>query len=237
MPRKSEKLTFWQKYWPWISTAGFIGLCVLLYLLVPGFREFLQETFQVLMSKDEEKISAYFHEFGFGGPLLIIVITGVQMFLIVFPNAILIVVAMLAYGPVWGTVISLGGNIAASSVGYVLGSGFSRQSRRMFSAEKVKKMEAFLKRYGFGAVVIFHLSPFISNDVISIVAGISKMNFWRFMLATMVGAIPFTIAFAWFGRQTETLEAGMYWIGGVGLALYLLYVWLDRRRESRKAKK
>lgn len=236
MPSKSAKPTFWQKYWPWISALGFISLCLVLYLLLPGFQHFLQQTWHILMSKDEEKISTYFQEFGFWGPLLIIVITGVQMFLVFFPNAILIVVAMLAYGPVWGTVISLGGNIAASSVGYVLGNSFRAQTRKMVSAEKIKRMEQFLKRYGFGAVVIFHLSPFISNDVVSIVAGISKMNFWRFLLATMVGAIPFTIAFAWFGRRTETLEAGLYWIGGVGLVLYLLYVWLDHRLASDKIK-
>lgn len=185
----------------------------------------------MLMSKDEEKISHYFKQFGLWGPLWIVVLISIQMFFILFPNVLLVVVSSLAYGPVWGTVISIIGSITASTVGYGIGNAFSSKVRKSFNEEKLNKMQRFLDRYGFGAVAIFHLCPFISNDVISIAAGLSKMRFMKFMLATLTGAIPFTIAIAWFGKETETMMSGLYWVGGFGLAIYFLYVWLDHRKK------
>lgn len=229
-----KKSSFLKERWPLLVTFGSIGIVVLCYFLIPSFHDFIQETWAVLWSKDEEKISAYFKAFGFWGPLLITVLTAVQMFFIIFPNAILVVVSVLAYGPIWGTLLSILGNIVASLVGYYLGIAFGKQARRIVGEEKLKKVQGFLKEYGFGAVVIFRLCPFVSNDAISIVAGMSKMNFWRFMLATLVGCIPFNIAIAYFGRETETLKAGLYWVGGGGLVIYLIYVWLDHRKKRKK---
>ncbi len=229
--------SFLQKYWPWLTAGGFISLVLLCYFFVPAFQDFLQETWAVLMSKDEEKIGHYFKGFGLWGPLLIVVLISIQMFLIIFPNVLLVVVSSLAYGPVWGTIISLIGNIAASSVGYGIGNAFSSKARKAFNEQKLKKMQRLLDRYGFGAVAIFHLCPFISNDAISIATGLSKMNFMKFMLATLTGAIPFTIVIAWFGRETGTMISGLYWVGGFGLAIYFLYVWLDHRKRPPEEEK
>lgn len=212
---------------------GVAATLLLCYFLVPTFQSFVQETWTVLMSKDEEKISEYFKQFGFWGPLLILVLTSVQMFLIFFPNVILVVVSVLAYGPVWGCLLSILGTIVASLLGYGIGIAFGSKTQRVVSEEKIKKIQTFLDRYGFGAVVIFRLCPFVSNDAISVAAGISKMNFWRFMLATMVGSIPFNVAIAYFGRETDTLMTGLYWVGGGGLAIYILYVWLDHRKKRK----
>jgi uncharacterized membrane protein YdjX (TVP38/TMEM64 family) len=230
MSQRQAIRSFLQKNWPWLTAGGFIGLVLLSYFYVPVFQDFIQETWAVLMSKDEEKISHYFKSFGLWGPLLIVVLISIQMFLILFPNVLLVVVSSLAYGPVWGTIISVIGNITASSVGYGIGNTFSSKVWKLFNEQKLKKMERLLDRYGFWAVAIFHICPFISNDVISIAAGLSKMKFMKFMLATLTGAIPFTIAIAWFGKETETMMSGLYWVGGFGLAIYFLYVWMDHRK-------
>lgn len=237
MPKQQSRQTFLQKNWPWLSATVAIATLLLCYFFIPSFQEFVQATWGVLMSKDEEKISAYFKQFGLWGPLLIIVLISIQMFFVIVPNSLLMVVSMLAYGPVWGTVISVIGNFMASSVGYGLGNAFSSKMRKTFNEQKMGKMQRLLNRYGFGIVVLFHLSPFISNDAISIAAGLSKMNFPKFILATLAGAVPFTIAIAWFGKETETLTTGLYWIGGVGIVTYLLYVWLDHRKNPDKLEK
>ncbi len=231
MSKRQAIRSFYQTNWPWLTAGGFISLVLLCYFFVPAFQDFIQETWAVLMSKDEDKISQYFKAFGLWGPLLIIVFISIQMFLIIFPNVLLVVVSSLAYGPIWGTILSIIGSITASSVGYGIGNAFGSKVRKSFNEQKLKKMQRLLDRYGFGTVAIFHLCPFISNDAISIAAGLSKMNFTKFMLATLAGAIPFTIAIAWFGRETETMMSGLYWVGGFGLAIYFLYVWMDHRKK------
>lgn len=233
MSKPKKKPSFLQKHWPLLIALGVATVLVLCYFLVPPFQSFAKETWSVLMSKDEEKISAYFKEFGFWGPLLILLLTAVQMFLIFFPNLILVVVSVLAYGPVWGALLSILGNIVASLLGYWIGTAFGKRAQKVISEEKIKKVQKFLDRYGFGAVLIFRLCPFVSNDAISVAAGISKMNFWRFMLATLAGSIPFNIAVAYFGRETDTLMTGLYWIGGAGLVIYGFYIWLDHRKKRK----
>ena len=51
--------------------------------------------------------------FGVFGPVIIIVGMMVQMFLFVVPNVLLMMIAIVSYGPVWGGIISFVGVFAA----------------------------------------------------------------------------------------------------------------------------
>lgn len=93
-------------------------------------------------------------------------------------------------------------------------------------------MEQLVRRYGFGIVVLFRLSPLLSTDGISIVAGVLRMPYWRYLLATLLGITPLAMAIAYFAQDLDKLKSGLYWLGGAGLLLYGLYVWLDYRRRS-----
>jgi uncharacterized membrane protein YdjX (TVP38/TMEM64 family) len=70
------------------------------YFLWPAFQETINEAWQVLTSGDQKRISGWVSQFGFREPVFIVGFMVVQMFLVVINVVALMVVAVLAYGPV-----------------------------------------------------------------------------------------------------------------------------------------
>ncbi|WP_116106014.1 TVP38/TMEM64 family protein [Lewinella sp. IMCC34191] len=204
-----------------LIVVGLIGA----YFMLPGFQSGVQEAYEVVSSGDNQRITEYVKQFGFWGPLVVILIMTVQMFLIVVPSWLLMIIAVLAYGPWWGGLLSVVAVTVASTVGYVLGQGLSEASLTKLIGEKSeKKLEGTVNKYGSGAVVLFRLAPFLSNDAISFVAGMLKMGYIRFILATLAGIIPLTVLIAFFSQDIEQLKDILVWVGGIGLGLYVIYL-------------
>ncbi|MDQ3289815.1 MAG: TVP38/TMEM64 family protein [Bacteroidota bacterium] len=218
---------------PWVISGSFIGLLHACYFLWPAFQETIQEAWQILTSGDQKRISKWVSQFGFWGPMFIVLFMVAQMFLVVINVVALMVVAVLAYGPVWGSVISIVGIFVASTVGYLLGRGLGPATIGKFLGEKnQKKVEEQVERYGIWAVVLARISPLISNDAISIVAGIVKMPFSKFILATAAGIIPLTILIAYLGQNIDRLKIGLIVVSVIGVIALVAYYFYDRRKHN-----
>ncbi|PPK88108.1 putative membrane protein YdjX (TVP38/TMEM64 family) [Neolewinella xylanilytica] len=195
------------------------------YFIFPGFQSGVQEAYDVVSSGNNQRITEYVMQFGFWGPLVVILIMTVQMFLIVVPSWLLMIIAVLAYGPWWGGLLSVVAVTVASTIGYSIGMGLSEASLSKLVGNKSQaKLSETVTKYGSGAVVLFRLAPFLSNDAISFVAGMLKMGYVRFILATLAGIIPLTVLIAFFSQDIEQLKNILVWVGGIGLGLYLIYL-------------
>ena len=128
------------------------------------------------------------------------------------------------------------GSIAAYAVGHYAGRPLILRygkyillrERHLVSAEK------WFAKYGDKATFIARLLPVI-RTVISLPAGIAKMNFKKFVLYSFVGSVPWTAWLAivgyWLGSEWEEISG---WFRGldivvvvVGIALIVL--WYMRR--------
>lgn len=209
-----------------------MGTLVLLYFTVPVVQQTLNEGFQLAKTGDEQALAEWFEQFGIWGPVAIVLFMVLQMFLIVFPSWLPMIVATVGYGPVWGVVISVIAVAVASSIGYSLGWLFGDQVKEWLLDESQEtQLKESLSKYGFGTVVLFRLSPFLSTDAISIIAGLLGMRFVPYLLATLAGITPLAIGIAYFTEDMDRLKNGLYWLGGIGILLYGLYIWLDRRKK------
>jgi membrane protein DedA with SNARE-associated domain len=120
------------------------------------------------------------------------------------------------------------------------------------SPERMKKTDAWFEAYGSGGIFVARMLPGIRH-LISIPAGLFRMNFTLFSIMTILGAGVFNGALAWFGHRVlgdqpalmkdpdalrHVLSAKSHWLIGFALvvaALYALMVWMQRRAESRRA--
>lgn len=229
-PTKPKKLS---KKTSYFLTGGIILLLVISYFIIPDFQDFINKTWNVLWSEDKEKIRSYFKNFGFWGPLAIIVVMVVQIFLVIFPSWLPMIVAVLAYGFWGGAAISIAGVYCASTIAFYLGKFLGEDHlEQLLGESKNKKVEYWVSNYGFWTITIFRVSPFLSNDAISIIAGMLSMKYRKFILATLAGIIPLAFAIAYFGEDTDTLKNGLYWIGGAGILIYGIYVYIDHRKNK-----
>lgn len=203
------------------------------YFWWPGFQETVKEAWQVLTSGNKERISGWVSAFGLWGPLFIVLFMVLQMFLVVINVVALMVVAVLAYGPVWGSAISLAGIFVASTAGYFLGRGLGQATvGKLLGAKTRQKVEEQVARYGIWAVVLARISPLISNDAISIVAGLARMPYRKFMLATAAGIIPLTLLIAYLGQDIDRLKTGLLVVSLIGIIALAGYYFYDRRRSN-----
>ncbi|HEX6982852.1 MAG TPA: TVP38/TMEM64 family protein [Balneolaceae bacterium] len=212
-----------------IATAILIAGLVGAYFLIPSYRSFLQEAFAVLTSGNDDRISQWVLQFGFWGPFFIVLTTVAQMFLLIINSVLMILVAILAYGPFWGSLLAILSICTASTIGYFVGRFLGARTIAKLIGEKSKeKVEEFMNRYGVGAVIIFRFAPFLSDDAISFVAGLLTMNYWKFMIATIAGVTPLTMLIAWMAEDMERLTTGLIWVSAISLAGFIAYVVYDK---------
>lgn len=223
-----------QSRWVLTLSAAVIATAVAAYFLLPGFRGFVDEMLAVVTSNDPERARRWVQQYDWKGPVLIVVLMTAQMFLIVVPSWLLMVISVLVYGKVWGTVISLVAVTVASSVGYAVGAALGEHSiHRLLGARRERRVRVEACRYGVWAVFVARLSPLFSNDAISLVGGLLRIGYPRFILATVAGLLPLTLLIAGFGRDANTMKKGLVWLSVLSLLGLVAKIWYDKKRAKR----
>ncbi|HEX3110727.1 MAG TPA: DedA family protein [Thermoanaerobaculia bacterium] len=120
------------------------------------------------------------------------------------------------------------------------------------SPDRLRKADAWFEEYGGGGIFVARLLPGIRH-LISIPAGLFRMNFTLFSLTTIAGAGLYNAALCWFGMRVigdqpalmkdpdalrKVLSSKSEWLIGFALviaALYALMTWMQRRAAARRA--
>lgn len=225
------KATKIAKYGSLYFTLAIVLVLVGLFFIYPPFQDSMKELWNALMSGNQQEISSVIKSFGAWGIAAIILIIILQMFLVVIPSWLPMIAAALVYGTFSSILISSTGVFLASTIGYSLGLGLSENALHKFISDKTfDKLNYWVSHYGFLSIVLFRVSPFLSNDAISVLAGGLKMNYIKFITATMIGIVPLATAIAFFASDIETLKTGLYWIGGAGIVFYGIFVFIDHKK-------
>ena len=107
MTDTTEKRAKATKNWTFgIAILFLVGL-VASYFIFPGFQDGVNEAFVVITSEDDDRIKAWVKKFGALGPIVLILAMVTQMFMLVIPNLLLFIIAIICYGPWWGSLICL----------------------------------------------------------------------------------------------------------------------------------
>lgn len=216
----------------YLSLLLVLGL-VVCYFTIPSVNHFFKDAWRVLTSDDEARIKAWVEGFGWFGPISLVLAMIIQMFLLVIPTTLIMIVAVLAYGPVWGSVISFLAVLSAATVGYFIGRFVgSRFITRLLGEKTEEKVSTFVQDYGFWAIGVTRLNPFLSNDAISFVAGMVQMQYWKFILATLLGIAPVVLLLALTGSDADSLKNGLLWGSLVIVVIFGAYIWWDKRRKK-----
>lgn len=99
-------------------------------------------------------------------------------------------------------------------------------------------------KYGTGVIFTARFVPVVRH-AISIPAGISKMNVWRFTILTTLAVIPWTILFVYLGfvlgdKWEQINDVAGQWVKPfilVALALFIVYVVIKYTYAKKKAGK
>ena len=216
---------------PLLISLSLLTILITLYFIIPSFQIFIKETFEILTSNDEERIRKWISQFELAGSVVLILLMIAQMFLFIVPNIFVMMVAIIVYGPFWGAVISFLGVFASSSTGYMIGKYLGPITvHKLMSDKALVKTSEFIKRYGMPAIAITRISS-LSNDSLSIVAGLLKMNYQKYILATLGGTTPLIVLLAIYGKNGKILNS-LIWITAVSLIILIVYIVIDKRKKK-----
>lgn len=180
---------------------------------------------------DGERLEMLVARSGLWGPDLIVALMTVAVVASPIPSAPIALAAGAAYGHVWGTVqIVIGaelGALIAFGLARVLGHDVLRRvfgdrvDAGLLGSQSVLTATVFASR----------LMPFVSFDMISYAAGLSRLHVWRFAFATLAGIIPASFLLAHFGGEAVSGDLGRatWAVLGFGLVTGVPLLWLAMR--------
>ena len=215
----------------WLPALVVVAALCLAYALSDGFRTVLRHAYETFASGDSGRIGAWREQQGAWGPVLLYALALLQTVIPVLPSILVMIAAVVAYGPAWGGLIAWTGTVAAAVLAYGIGSGLGPISvDRLIGGKKREKLETVVERYGTWAIVAARISPVLSTDAVSYAAGVVRMPFVRFIAATGAGTLPLVVLIGAMGTSVMRLQTMLAIVSGAGLVGLLGYaVWKHRQ--------
>jgi membrane protein DedA with SNARE-associated domain len=110
----------------------------------------------------------------------------------------------------------------------------------LITPQKIERAEAWAAHYGTVGVFVSRILPVIRH-LIGIPAGIVRMSYWKFSLATVLGSALWCSVLVWLGvtagQDEQLLQGSLHritlWGGGLMLFLWGLYYFFVHRHMRR----
>jgi len=210
----------------------------LLYILSGGFRSEVNRALGLLGRGDIAGLRDYILSYGFWAPvascflmILQALVAPVPSFLITFANG-------LAFGVFWGWMLSLLGHVLAAAVCFWISRSLGRVPVEVLVGRTgLQSADRWFARWGMYAVFVGRLVPGVAFDVISYAAGLTRMRFRNFLVATALGILPQTFLYSYLGRQAPEYVALFLVTSALVVAGVIAVAVLRYRRERRKPKR
>ena len=87
-------------------------------------------------------------------------------------------------------------------MGYFGGNAFVKKYGKYFfmKEDELEKSDSWFNKYGMLSALIGRNFPIV-RTLISLPIGITRQSFWKFLIYTTIGSIPWTLAFVYVGYQ------------------------------------
>ncbi len=159
-----------------------------------------------------------------GGVLVLIALFCVLAFLGA-PQFALIAAAVVAFGPVLGSVYSWIATIASASLTFWIGRWFGEGALRRYGGQVANRFSRFVGRNAFLASMIVRIVPTGPFIVVNMAFGVSQARFSHFLAGLALGVIP-KIALVAFGGQAllSALQGNPFIAAAIMVAVVALYI-------------
>lgn len=112
---------------------------------------------------------------------------------------------------------------------------------KLIGDEWIGEVDEWIDKNGSKAILLARLIPLIPFDLISYVAGITKIDFRKYILATTIGMIPRTIFLVYAGTVTKDILSliglGVDFILISGIIAIFMIIYLDKKGKLNKIRK
>jgi uncharacterized membrane protein YdjX (TVP38/TMEM64 family) len=159
---------------------------------------------------------------GVWGPVALIALMVTAILISPLPSAPVAVTAGAAYGHLWGTLYVIIGAELGALCAFAIARAVGYEVLHRWMGPRLSRGWLGSQNALTGLVFVSRLIPFISFDIVSYVAGLSVIRFWRFAVATLAGIVPASFLLAHFGGEMATGETRRIMLSVLALGLLTL---------------
>lgn len=206
--------------------AGVRGLVAVVVLLLGG------GLLVVLLGGDLEAVTRAVEASGAWGPLVYVVLH-VVLTAIPVPKNLLATIAGALFGMTSGILLSWVGSVLAAVVWFAVARRLGRDAVARITGPRIDRVQAVLADQGLLAEVVARLTPVVPFTLVNYASGVSAMRSRDYVLGTMVGIVPGTVAYAAVGASAGRDVTTILVAGGSGALLLVGSVLLARRLRRR----
>ena len=193
-----------------------------------------------------EILRAYFLRLGWMAPATYLIFVVVEVIIAPIPGLMLYAPGGMIFGPFFGGLLALTGNIlgagVASIIGKKLASGLKHTAFcKVNQGESLRRLSDLINQRGGWVIFWLRLNPLTSTDLLSYAAGASGIPTSHTMLATGAGMAPLCFLQAWlsdslFNQFPDLIYPFLF----IGVAYVLVVVvilkrWMSERPEPATA--
>jgi len=224
--------TWLQKHWQkLVAVALWLALGTAYFLYARANNLGLLDAFVQLVNVTQN--SAY-------GPLIYI---GIYMLrpLAFFSALVLTVAGGFLFGPIWGVIYTVIGSNLSATIAYLIGQYLGKGLLDIDEADSdsiISRYATRMRENSFETVFIMRLI-FLPYDLVNYLAGFLRIDLRAFILATLLGAIPGTVAFVLFGASIEgefdgTVPELDYRVLVASIVIFLISLAISRYMKRRE---
>ncbi|GIN62896.1 putative membrane protein YhjE [Robertmurraya siralis] len=160
------------------------------------------------------------------GPLPGILLPMIEAFLPFLPLVVFVMANANAFGLWFGFLYSwIGASVGAFLV-FLLIRRFGQKRFLTFLKKniKVQKLMAWVEKHGFGPLFLLLCFPFTPSAVVNIVAGLSKISIYQYMLAVLTGKMVMIFMISFVGHDLHSLITQPIRTAIVGVVIFILWL-------------
>ncbi|MGD7009092.1 TVP38/TMEM64 family protein [Metabacillus sp. 84] len=189
-----------------------------------------------------ENMMKLFEQYRSFGPLLGVALPLLEAFLPFLPLVVFIVANVNSFGLGLGFFLSWIGASAGAFIVFLLVRKYGQKRfMRFLSRHKgIKKMVDWVEEKGFGPLFILLCFPFTPSAAVNVVAGLSRISIWNFLLAVFTGKLVMIFIVSYVGQDLHAMFTNpvkSLTAAGVLILMWIVGKILEKRLNAKMKQK
>jgi uncharacterized membrane protein YdjX (TVP38/TMEM64 family) len=176
-----------------------------------------------------EQIKLFLSKTGAFSPVVYIAIMALAVVISPIPSLPLDIAAGAFFGPILGTLYSVVGASIGAMISFLIARFLGRELIERFLKGHINFCRTCSDKILTKIIFFSRLLPFVSFDLVSYGAGLTKMPLKKFITATFFGMLPLTFAYNYFGSLFVFGKGVTIFLGIIMIILFFLIPrWIEK---------
>lgn len=179
--------------------------------------------------RDQEQLSDLLQRWGRWAPLVTITLHMLQVLTAPIPGTAIDAVNGFLFGPWLGALYSMTGLMIGSTLVMGLTRRFGRPIvERFVDPAAIVRIDDLVERRGSQVIFLIFLLPFLPDDAVCFLAGLTPIPLLELVILALVGRFPGVFVANLLGSQADSLAPWQWIVLGVLFTLAAVFLWRFR---------